>query len=108
MEGSLMKKIINNVEDIVPEMISGLVKTNSDLVKQIEGTTAVVRNDKKFSENKQVGVVSGGGSGHEPLHAGFVGDGMLSAAVAGEVFTSQLLIKYMRLSMQLTKGWVCC
>ncbi|WP_125764226.1 dihydroxyacetone kinase subunit DhaK [Companilactobacillus hulinensis] len=83
-----MKKIINNVEDIVPEMISGLVKTNSDLVKQIEDTTAVVRNDKKFSENKQVGVVSGGGSGHEPLHAGFVGDGMLSAAVAGEVFTS--------------------
>lgn len=83
-----MKKIINNVEDIVPEMISGLVKTNSDLVRQIEGTTAVVRNDAKFSDNKQVGIVSGGGSGHEPLHAGYVGDGMLSAAVAGEVFTS--------------------
>lgn len=83
-----MKKIINNVEDIVPEMISGLVKTNSDLVRQIDGTTAVVRNDKKFTENKQVGIVSGGGSGHEPLHAGYVGDGMLSAAVAGEVFTS--------------------
>ncbi|MQS76322.1 dihydroxyacetone kinase subunit DhaK [Companilactobacillus halodurans] len=83
-----MKKIINNVEDIVPEMISGLVKTNSDLVRQIEGTTAVVRNDEKFKNNQQVGVVSGGGSGHEPLHAGYVGDGMLSAAVAGEVFTS--------------------
>lgn len=83
-----MKKIINRVEDIVPEMISGLVKTNSDLVKEISGTTAVVRNDAKFKENKQVGIVSGGGSGHEPLHAGFVGDGMLSAAVAGEVFTS--------------------
>ncbi|KRN99347.1 dihydroxyacetone kinase subunit DhaK [Companilactobacillus kimchiensis] len=83
-----MKKIINNVEDIVPEMISGLVKTNADLVKQIDGTTAVVRNDAKFKEQKQVGIVSGGGSGHEPLHAGYVGDGMLSAAVAGEVFTS--------------------
>ncbi|CAJ1178944.1 PTS-dependent dihydroxyacetone kinase, dihydroxyacetone-binding subunit DhaK [Companilactobacillus paralimentarius] len=83
-----MKKIINNVEDIVPEMISGLVRTNTDLVKQIDGTTAVVRNDPKFKENKQVGIVSGGGSGHEPLHAGYVGDGMLSAAVAGEVFTS--------------------
>ncbi|WDT66218.1 dihydroxyacetone kinase subunit DhaK [Companilactobacillus crustorum] len=83
-----MKKIINNVEDIVPEMISGLVKTNSNLVKQIEGTTAVVRNDAKFKETKQVGIVSGGGSGHEPLHAGYVGDGMLSAAVVGEVFTS--------------------
>ncbi|MGQ2374944.1 dihydroxyacetone kinase subunit DhaK [Companilactobacillus zhachilii] len=83
-----MKKIINNVEDIVPEMISGLVRTNTDLVKQIDGTTAVVRNDSKFKVNKQVGIVSGGGSGHEPLHAGYVGDGMLSAAVAGEVFTS--------------------
>jgi len=83
-----MKKIINKVEDIVPEMISGLVRTNSNLVRQIDGTTAVVRNDAKFKESKQVGVVSGGGSGHEPLHAGYVGDGMLSAAVAGEVFTS--------------------
>ncbi|MBL3530509.1 dihydroxyacetone kinase subunit DhaK [Companilactobacillus zhachilii] len=83
-----MKKIINNVEDIVPEMISGLVRANTDLVKQIDGTTAVVRNDSKFKANKQVGIVSGGGSGHEPLHAGYVGDGMLSAAVAGEVFTS--------------------
>ncbi|WP_300562609.1 dihydroxyacetone kinase subunit DhaK [Companilactobacillus sp.] len=83
-----MKKIINNVEDIVPEMVAGLVESNSDLVKQIPGTTAVVRADDKFATAKQVGVVSGGGSGHEPLHAGFVGDGMLSAAVAGEVFTS--------------------
>lgn len=83
-----MKKIINSVENIVPEMISGLVKTNSELVKEIPNTTAVVRNDDKFSSAKQVGIVSGGGSGHEPLHAGFVGDGMLSAAVAGEVFTS--------------------
>lgn len=83
-----MKKIINKTEDIVSEMIAGLVKTNPKLVKQIEGTTAVVRNDAKFSQTKQVGVVSGGGSGHEPLHAGYVGDGMLSAAVAGEVFTS--------------------
>lgn len=83
-----MKKIINDVDNIVPEMISGLVRTNSNLVRQIPNTTAVVRNDTKFSEEKQVGIVSGGGSGHEPLHAGFVGDGMLSAAVAGQIFTS--------------------
>lgn len=83
-----MKKIINNVEDIVSEMVAGLVKTSPELVKQIDGTMAVVRNDAKFKANKQVGIVSGGGSGHEPLHAGYVGDGMLSAAVAGEVFTS--------------------
>ncbi|AKP66483.1 dihydroxyacetone kinase subunit DhaK [Companilactobacillus ginsenosidimutans] len=83
-----MKKIINNVENIVPEMVSGLVRSNSDLVEEIPGTTAVVRADAKFASADQVGIVSGGGSGHEPLHAGFVGDGMLSAAVAGEVFTS--------------------
>ncbi|MQS88420.1 dihydroxyacetone kinase subunit DhaK [Companilactobacillus mishanensis] len=83
-----MKKIINDVENIVPEMVSGLVRTNSDLVKEIPGTTAVVRNDAGFASADQVGIVSGGGSGHEPLHAGFVGDGMLSAAVAGQVFTS--------------------
>ncbi|MQS51769.1 dihydroxyacetone kinase subunit DhaK [Companilactobacillus mishanensis] len=83
-----MKKIINDVENIVPEMVSGLVRTNSDLVKEIPGTTAVVRNDASFASADQVGIVSGGGSGHEPLHAGFVGDGMLSAAVAGQVFTS--------------------
>ena len=83
-----MKKIINNIEDIVPEMVSGLVRSNPELVKEIPGTTAVVRADAKFDSTEQVGIVSGGGSGHEPLHAGFVGDGMLSAAVAGEVFTS--------------------
>lgn len=87
-EEDWMKKIINEVENIVPEMISGLVRVNHELVKQIPNTTAVVRNDDDFADSQQVGIVSGGGSGHEPLHAGFVGDGMLSAALAGEIFTS--------------------
>lgn len=83
-----MKKIINEVQNIVPEMVEGLVKASNGRLKQIPNTTAVVRNDRLFSKEQQVGIVSGGGSGHEPLHAGFVGDGMLSAAVCGEIFTS--------------------
>ncbi|MBA1435091.1 dihydroxyacetone kinase subunit DhaK [Bombilactobacillus bombi] len=83
-----MKKIINQVADIVPEMVQGLVKSSNGLLRQIPGTQAVIRNDEQFKQNKQVGIVSGGGSGHEPLHAGFVGPGMLTAAVCGEIFTS--------------------
>ena len=83
-----MKKIINAPGDIVPEMIAGLVASYPQYLKQIPETTAVVRNDAAFKQKKKVGVISGGGSGHEPLHAGYVGQGMLDAAVAGQVFTS--------------------
>ncbi|WP_159722574.1 dihydroxyacetone kinase subunit DhaK [Enterococcus sp. CSURQ0835] len=79
-----MKKIINKPEDVVPEMVAGLVEAYPDYVKQIPETLAVARVD----DYDQVALVSGGGSGHEPTHAGFVGDGMLSAAVCGQVFTS--------------------
>ena len=82
-----MKKIINNPADCVPEMVDGLVRTYPQIIEQIPGTEAVVRSDKASMKGK-VGIVSGGGSGHEPTHAGFVGKGMLSAAVCGQVFTS--------------------
>lgn len=82
-----MKKIINNPADCVPEMVDGLVRTYPQIIEQIPGTEAVVRSDKASVKGK-VGIVSGGGSGHEPTHAGFVGKGMLSAAVCGQVFTS--------------------
>lgn len=81
-----MKKIINDAETIVDEMLDGMVKAHSDVVKRIPNTTVIVR--KQLSETPKVGIVSGGGSGHEPSHAGYVGKGMLDAAVAGEVFTS--------------------
>ncbi|MDO1604655.1 dihydroxyacetone kinase subunit DhaK [Lactobacillus sp. YT155] len=81
-----MKKIINNPSDIIPEMVNGLVRSYPNYLKQIEGTYVVARNDG--DKKKKVGIVSGGGSGHEPLHAGFVGKGMLDAAVCGQVFTS--------------------
>ena len=83
-----MKKIINQVTDIVPEMVTGLVKSSNGLLRRIPNTKAVIRNDELFALRPLVGLVSGCGSGHEPLHAGFVGAGMLTAAVCGEIFTS--------------------
>lgn len=80
-----MKKIINNPENVVTEMLDGLAYVHSDLVNRVEGFDIIARNEQAPG---QVGLISGGGSGHEPAHAGFVGDGMLSAAIAGAVFTS--------------------
>lgn len=80
-----MKKIINNTNQIVDEMLDGLTFTYSSLVERIPETMVIRRNIEKSGK---VGLVSGGGSGHEPAHAGFVGRGMLSSAVAGQVFTS--------------------
>lgn len=80
-----MKKIINKPENVVTEMLDGLTYVHSDLVHRVEGFDIIARNEQAAS---QVGLISGGGSGHEPAHAGFVGDGMLSAAIAGAVFTS--------------------
>ncbi|QYH53947.1 dihydroxyacetone kinase subunit DhaK [Liquorilactobacillus nagelii] len=82
-----MKKIINDPQDVVAEMVDGMVRAYPQLVKKIPETFAMIRSDQASMKDK-VGIVSGGGSGHEPTHAGFVGKGMLSAAVAGQVFTS--------------------
>lgn len=80
-----MKKIINNPENVVTEMLDGLAYVHSDLVHRLPDFDIIARNEQAPG---QVGLISGGGSGHEPAHAGFVGDGMLSAAIAGAVFTS--------------------
>lgn len=80
-----MKKIINNPDNIVDEMIKGIAKASPDKLQILEDSTVVAR--KNFTEGK-VGLISGGGSGHEPAHAGYVGEGMLDCAVCGEVFTS--------------------
>lgn len=79
-----MKKIINKPENVVNEMLEGLVKSGKEYIKRLEGYNVIVRAEK----DDKVALVSGGGSGHEPSHAGYVGYGMLDAAVAGEVFTS--------------------
>ncbi|SFG76763.1 dihydroxyacetone kinase, N-terminal domain [Halopelagius inordinatus] len=81
-----MKKLINDPSDYVDEMLDGMVAAYPDRVRRLDGTKVLVRADGPV-EGK-VAVVSGGGSGHEPTHAGFIGDGMLDGAAAGEVFTS--------------------
>ncbi|MCI8275834.1 MAG: dihydroxyacetone kinase subunit DhaK [Lachnospiraceae bacterium] len=78
-----MKKIINKPENVVEEMLHGLAMANPAVIHS-EGLGVISRKEK----SKKVGVVSGGGSGHEPAHAGYVGKGMLDAAVAGNVFSS--------------------
>lgn len=80
-----MKKIINAVDDVVEEMLEGIAKAHPELVHRVEGTRVIARN---YDGAGKVAIISGGGSGHEPSHAGFVGRGMLSAAVSGDVFTS--------------------
>lgn len=80
-----MKKILNQPTDVVTEMLDGLAYVHNDLVHRIEGFDIIARNEEKPGK---VALISGGGSGHEPSHAGFVGEGMLSAAVCGAVFTS--------------------
>lgn len=80
-----MKKMINKPENIVNEMVAGMVKAYTNSLETVNDMPIIVRKEKK---NNKVALISGGGSGHEPSHAGFVGYGMLDGAVAGEVFTS--------------------
>ncbi|MCW3099168.1 MAG: dihydroxyacetone kinase [Chthonomonadaceae bacterium] len=83
-----MKKLINDVSALVPEMLGGLVALNPGLAL-LQGGAIVVRADAaEAAARGEVALISGGGSGHEPAHGGYVGPGMLSAAVAGEIFTS--------------------
>lgn len=80
-----MKKFINAVDKVEDQMIQGMVKAYPQYVKKLDCGNVVVRANKKQGK---VALISGGGSGHEPAHGGYVGEGMLDAAVAGAVFTS--------------------
>ena len=81
-----MKKLINDPKNVVTEAAAGFAAAHSDLVRVETDPLFIVRVDAPVTG--KVGIVSGGGSGHEPLHGGFVGYGMLDAAVPGPVFTS--------------------
>ena len=81
-----MKKLINDPRAVVDESVEGFGLAHADLVTVSSDPKYVTRRDAPVAG--KVGLVSGGGSGHEPLHAGFVGRGMLDAAVPGAVFTS--------------------
>ncbi|MFI7115276.1 dihydroxyacetone kinase subunit DhaK [Amycolatopsis sp. NPDC049868] len=81
-----MKKIINDPKTVVAESLRGLAAAHADVLRVEDDPAIVVRVDAPLAG--KVAVISGGGSGHEPLHGGFVGQGMLAAAVPGAVFTS--------------------
>jgi dihydroxyacetone kinase-like protein len=81
-----MKKLINDPDAVVSEALEGIELAHGDKVRVIHDPKVIVRADAPVQG--KVGIVSGGGSGHEPMHGGFVGRGMLDAACPGEVFTS--------------------
>ena len=81
-----MRKILNQPDKAVPEMLSGMAKAHAGIIEVLPGTQAVVRADAPV--RGKVALITGGGSGHEPAHGGFVGKGMLDAALAGAVFCS--------------------
>lgn len=80
-----MKKLINDTADVLSESLRGFGRAHGDLVSVSLDPRFVTR---KAPEKGKVALISGGGSGHEPMHAGFVGEGMLTAACPGQVFTS--------------------
>lgn len=80
-----MKKLINSPKSLVNEMCMGMEKAFPNIVKYDEKNVVISR---KESDDTKVNLISGGGSGHEPAHGGFVGKGMLDAAVCGDVFAS--------------------
>lgn len=82
-----MKKLLNDPSRVVREMLEGLAMLAPDTAL-LRDANVVVRRDLPEPHARRVAIISGGGSGHEPAHAGYVGDGMLAAAVCGEVFTS--------------------
>jgi phosphoenolpyruvate---glycerone phosphotransferase subunit DhaK len=86
VETSQMRKFLNNPADVVKESLAGLAAAHADLLRYDAAAQIVVRKDAP--RKGKVALISGGGSGHEPLHGGFVGLGMLDAAAPGEVFTS--------------------
>jgi dihydroxyacetone kinase-like protein len=86
VEGFSVKKLINGVDDFVQESLEGMARAHGDLIEVNYDPAVIYR--KGGPKQGKVGIISGGGSGHEPMHGGFVGAGMLDAACPGAVFTS--------------------
>jgi len=85
---SSTKKLFDNLDDIVEDAVEGLLLTDPFLARVDNIPSVVVRRDVEIIKKRYVTLISGGGSGHEPAHAGFIGHGMLTAAVLGNVFAS--------------------
>ncbi|MGI8433868.1 MAG: dihydroxyacetone kinase subunit DhaK [Nocardioidaceae bacterium] len=97
-----MKKLINNPADVVKEALEGIEAAHGDRVRVDHDHKIIYRKDAP--RQGKVGLISGGGSGHEPMHGGFVGIGMLDAACAGEVFTSPVPDQMMAATQQVDGG----
>ena len=97
-----MKKIINSADNVVADSLKGLELAHSDTLR-IDHENKVVYTRRGAVKGK-VGLISGGGSGHEPLHSGFVGPGMLDAACCGEVFTSPVPDQMMAATSEVDGG----
>lgn len=101
-----MKKIINGIADIEREILEGLVAASPNRIRKLGSKNIVVRKNLNFDK---VNLIGGGGSGHEPAHAGYVGYGMLDCAVAGNIFTSPPAIDVLEgiLEIATTRGTLC-
>ncbi|MGH3473096.1 MAG: dihydroxyacetone kinase subunit DhaK [Nocardioidaceae bacterium] len=97
-----MKKLINDPADVVKEALLGLEAAHGDRVRVDHANKVVFRKDAP--KQGKVGLISGGGSGHEPMHGGFVGPGMLDAACCGEVFTSPVPDQMMAATKEVDGG----
>jgi phosphoenolpyruvate---glycerone phosphotransferase subunit DhaK len=97
-----MKKLINDPADVVKEALLGVEAAHSDRVRVDHDNKIIYRKDAP--RQGKVGLISGGGSGHEPMHGGFVGLGMLDAACAGEVFTSPVPDQMMAATKEVDGG----
>lgn len=82
-----MKKLMNNPEIVVEDMLEGYISAHSDYVKMLEGESRAIITNRKTGENK-VGILIGGGSGHEPAFLGYVGEGMADGVAIGNIFAS--------------------
>src|SRR5204862_7233093 len=89
--GEIMKKLINKPEDVVKEALAGMLAAHSDLIGVDIEQQIIVR--KAAPVQKKVGIISGGGSGDEPMHGGVVGCGMLDAACPSAIFTSDVQVR---------------
>ena len=96
-----MKKLINDVQDVLDEQLAGLAKAHPSLTLH-QDPVYVTRSDAPVAG--KVALLSGGGSGHEPMHCGYIGQGMLSGACPGEIFTSPTPDKIFECAMQIDGG----
>ncbi len=99
-----MKKFINAIDDMLTESLDGFAAAHADIVT-LGGGHKFIR--RKTLKSGKVGLISGGGSGHEPLHGGFVGRGMLDAACPGQVFTSPTPDQMMEAAAEVNTGAGC-